>query len=111
MRAFTFCATLFGKGAYSSAVVMVWPLSTIQFRKSTNALCLPASVHSAGTSNQVKLLIGYASLPGALVMETRKSSGMSFTEAAAAVTDSRLAFTKEPVAFCTLPYGILLERA
>ena len=27
-------------------------------------------------------------------METRKSSGMSFTEAAAAVTDSRLAFTK-----------------
>src|SRR5258708_5927475 len=58
IRAFTFTATLFGRGAYSRAVVMVWPLSTIQFRKSTKALYLPASLHSAGTSSQVKLLMG-----------------------------------------------------
>src|SRR5579859_8065568 len=62
-----------------------------------------SDLHFAGISSQVKLLMGYAAFPGALVMETRKSSGMSFTEAAAAVTDSRFAFTNWPAGFCTLP--------
>ena len=36
-------------------------------------------------------------------METRKSAGMVFTEAAASVTPSSVAFTKLPAAFLTDP--------
>ena len=43
-----------------------------------------ASWNFCGISSQVKLEIGYAVFPGALVMETRKSSGMSLAAPAAA---------------------------
>jgi hypothetical protein len=47
---------------------------------------------------------GYASSPGALVIDTRKSAGIfAAAEAAAAVTDSVDAFTNLPPAFCTGP--------
>ncbi len=57
---------------------------------------MAASLDWAGISSQVKLEIGYASLPGALVMETRKSAGMLLTEAAAAVTLSRRSLHEVP---------------
>ncbi len=43
-------------------------------------------------------------MPGASVMETRKSAGIAAL-AAAAVTLARLARTKTPAAFRTAPYG------
>ena len=54
---------------------------------------------------------GYAVLPGAFVMETRKSAGIFGDEAAASVTASREAFTKLPAAFLTDPNVILFSTA
>ena len=52
----------------------------------------------------MKEAIGYTSLPGALVIETRKSGGIfPSVAAAAAVTSSMLARTYSPDAFFTAP--------
>ena len=52
------------------------------------------SLNFSGIRSQVKLATGYAFSPGALVIETRKSSGIFWAApAAAAVTESRSAFT------------------
>lgn len=54
--------------------------------------------------SHVKLEMGYAFPPGALVIETRKSSGIDFeTSVAAAVTLDSSALTKFPDAFFTRP--------
>ena len=67
---------------------------------------------AAGTNSQVKLEIGYAPLPAAFVMDTRKSSGMlAAAAAAAAVTLARSAVTNSPAAFLTEPYAILFCTA
>ncbi len=48
--------------------------------------------------------IGYTPGPGALVIDTRKSFGITFAAAAAAaVTASTLAVTNSPAWFCTEP--------
>ncbi len=66
----------------------------------------------SGISSQVKLEMGYTSLPSAFVMDTRKSSGIVLDAfAAAAVTLARLACTYTPEAFLTLPYAILFWTA
>ena len=72
---------------------MVCPLSTIQKRKSFSIFPLLASAGLVGISNQVKLAMGYAFLPGGLVIEIRKSAGI-FTPSAAAVVLSKLALMK-----------------
>ena len=69
---------------------MAWASGLIiQVRKSLISFALAASLLSLCTRSQVNEAIGYASAPGALVMDTRKSvSDFSFAPAAAAVTDS-----------------------
>ena len=48
--------------------------------------------------------IGYTPLPGALVIETRKSGGIfDAASVAAAVTDCTDAFRNSPELFCTEP--------
>ena len=43
-------------------------------------------------------------MPGAFVIDTRKSVGMDFTAAAAAAVTAGIdAFTNSPSAFCTAP--------
>src|SRR6266403_2945426 len=104
--AITFCSfamTAWGSAAYESAAVIFWPSVNIQARKSRIAFFLVASGILSGISSHVKLEIGYASLPGALVIDTRKSSGISLTLPAAAVTLARLASTNAPAGFFTLP--------
>jgi hypothetical protein len=57
-------------------------------------LSLFLSPNFSGTRTHVKLEIGLGLSPGALVIETGKSAGMLWaTSAAAAVTDSRFAFS------------------
>ena len=103
MASFSFLTTLSGSGAYDSADVIFCPSVTIQFRKSARIFPCAGSFDCAGISSQVKLEIGYAFLPGASVIETRKSSGIFGADAAAAVTPSSDAFKKTPAAFFTLP--------
>ena len=56
--------------------------------------------------------MGYASAPGAFVIETRKSGGMfAAAPAAAAVTLETDGTTKAPVLFCTAPTEILFCSA
>src|ERR1039457_7199480 len=107
IASFTFAATFSGNGAYASAEVIFWPSVTIQFRKSAKIWPLAASLDWAGISSQVKLEIGYASFPGAFVMDTRKSAGIFGSEVAAAVTPSNGTFTETPNKFRMLPYGML----
>ena len=69
-------------------------------------LSLVLSLNFSGIKSQVKLDIGYAFSPGALVIETRKSSGMfCAAPAAAAVTESRSAFTKLASLILDRPVG------
>src|SRR5258708_31895972 len=107
IASFTLAATLSGNGAYARAEVIFWPSVTIQFRKSARILPFAASLDGTGISSHVKLEIGYASFPGAFVIDTRKSAGIFGAEAAAALTPSSDAFWKAPAEFRTLPYGML----
>src|SRR5262245_51676125 len=92
---------------------MLWPPSaSIHWRNSFRTFFLAGSWILEGISNQVKLEIGYASFPGAFVIDTRKSGGMAFAApAAAAVTLARSAFMKAPELLRTLPYPILFWTA
>src|SRR6476659_9190711 len=87
--------TSLGSDAYLSSVAI--PCASgeiIHLRKSRMALALPASGMSGCTSSQVKDEIGYDSLPGALVIDTRKSVFWSnLALEAAAVTDASDAST------------------
>src|SRR5271169_2351988 len=108
----SFFTTSGGSGAYESASVIFCPSTNIHFRTPMIAERLAGSLIVLGISSQVKLEAGYAFLPGAFVMDTRKSSGMVFAaSAAAAVTLATLAFTKAPEEFFTVPYDILFWTA
>src|SRR2546425_11558554 len=88
--------TSFGNFAYERFSAEPWPSVIAQLRNFFSASRFPASLNFSGISSQVKLEIGYAVLPGALVIDTRKSSGIVFTApAAASVTLARSALTKE----------------
>src|SRR5438309_2464643 len=103
MASLTLAATFSGSGAYESELVIFCPSVTTQFNRSDRVLPLLESFDCWGMSSQVKLEMGYASLPGAFVIETRKSAGIFGAEAAAAVTPSNDALTNAPVRFLTLP--------
>src|SRR5947209_3502327 len=111
IASFTFATMFSGSGAYVSVVVIFWPSVTIQLRKSARILPFAASFDCCGINNQVKLQMGYASFPGALVMDTRKSAGIFGADPAAAVTPSSEAFKNVPAELRTLPYGILFCTA
>src|SRR6476661_10077996 len=106
-RASISVTTSFGSGAYLSSVAI--PCASgeiIHLRKSRIALALAASGMSGCTRSQVKDEIGYASLPGALVMDTRKSVFWSnLALESAAVTDASDASTNSPPVFLTVAYG------
>src|SRR5262245_30765682 len=94
--------TLAGNGAYPSSLAYFWPSARAHLRKSSITFALSFSGGFSYSSSQVKDEIGYAFSPGAFVMETRKSGGMSVAApAAAAVTVSGEAFTNIPEAFWT----------
>src|SRR5690242_4558975 len=97
-RVSTRLTTSFGSGAYLSSVAICWASGEIiHLRKSRMAFALAASGCSVCTSSQVKDEIGYASLPGALVIETRKSVFLSnLALEAAAVTEASVASTNSP---------------
>src|SRR5579863_2352665 len=108
----SFFTTSAGSGAYERASVIFCPSTNIHFRTLIIAERLAGFSIVLGISSQVKLEMGYAFLPGALVMDTRKSSGIVFAaSAAAAVTLATLAFTKTPEEFFTRPYAILFWMA
>src|SRR5690349_17974343 len=100
-RVSTRLTTSFGSGAYLSSVAICWASGEIiHLRKSRMAFALAASGCSVCTSSQVKDEIGYASLPGALVMDTRKSVFLSnLALAAAAVTEASDGSTNSPAGF------------
>jgi len=88
------------------------PSFNIHFNKSVMAFFFAGSAILSGTRSHVKLEIGYESLPGALVMETRKSSGISLIAPAAAARDSSQAGLYEnPGGFFTLAYDMLFWTA
>src|ERR1035441_614019 len=103
MAAFTFSTTFCGSGAELSWLVIFCPSLTIQSRKSAMIFPFFGSLAWTGIKSQVKLEMGYAVLPGAFVIETRKSAGIFGDEAAASVTASSEAFTKLPAAFLIDP--------
>src|SRR5256885_9317518 len=92
---------------------MCWGVGvSIQRTKSSKALEFSAERGTLGSSSQVKDEIGYASAPGGLVIETRKSvSGPRLADAPAGVTLSSVGSTKAPVAVCSRATGRLLEVA
>src|SRR5258706_9338693 len=84
---FSMATTSFGSFAKANASTIFWPSASIQCRNSVIAFFFIGSAILVGTSNQVKLEMGYAVFPAAFVTETRKSAGISFADpAAAAVT-------------------------
>src|ERR1035438_7095067 len=96
--------TSLGSGAYQSAPANFCPSASIHPRNALMVVAFFASWISLGTSSHVKVEMGYDFLPGALVMETRKSAGISLAvPAAASVTEARSALTKLPAAFLTSP--------
>src|SRR5258708_6636914 len=100
----SFATTSLGNFAKESGSANDWPSVRAHLIMPLRASRLPVSPNLAGISSQVKLQIGYAVLPSALVMETRKSSGMDFAAlAAAALTLVKSALTNAPEEFFTVP--------
>src|SRR5262245_34781196 len=101
-----------GKRAYARASVIFWPSVSIQLRNSVMTCFFAGSAIFDGISNHVKLEIGYAFFPAALVIEIRKSWGICVAALlAAVVTLAKSALTKFPAALRTWPYGILFWMA
>src|SRR5581483_5306706 len=97
-----------GSGAYPRSAQYFWPSVNAHLTKSTIVFAIALSFGFSYSSSHVNDEIGYTPLPGAFVIDTRKSAGICFTaSAAAAVTDSTDAFTSSPAAFLTVPYLIL----
>ena len=86
------------------ATLVTDPASGAHHSVRVSARPLARSPTSRYVSSQVAVEIGYASAPGALVMDTRKSFGMFLAApAAAALTVSVDAFTNLPAGFFTVP--------
>src|SRR5580658_4694725 len=102
--AVSFCTTSAGSGAYFRSGASFCPSVSAQARNFL--ICFWY------TSSHVNDEIGYASGPGASVIDTRKSGAMlPADDAAAAVTPARLAFTQLPALFCNSANGMLLLSA
>src|ERR1700676_799430 len=84
MALISLATTSLGSGAYVKAATIFCPSVSIQCRNPVMAFNLTGSLICSGMSSQVKVQIGYAFFPGASVMETRKSSGISLAAPAAA---------------------------
>src|SRR5271165_3824047 len=93
-----------GNGAYPKAEHSFCPKLSIHLSSSRNASFFSAPLKSLGITHQVNVAIGYASLPSALVIETRKSAVISLAAAlAAALTLAKFACTNSPALFRTAP--------
>ena len=87
---------------------MLWPRDSIHFKNSMRTAFFAGSSILSGTRSQVKLEIGYVSLPGALLIETRKSAGIVVETAdAAAAMFGKPGLANTPAELRTRPKGSL----